>query len=289
MLKMTGLDVLFAAAGNLYLLLALAGICVAFWVGKTWARRLMYTALVIALFIAPIAPEIYRTIEYRGKVTKARALFEERCKTAGEKIYKTVENVEGVLLMNGRKRVNKSEQFDPNDPAGDDAHGLGYVESFLMGRVSDVQQTSKTTKEAYRYVDITDSDGQKRYRFIGKPTPRPASPDVFDLRLVKEVAPEPAPRYGVVWEDLSKPEDRQAWIAGSAIRIVDLQTKEVLGERIGYVIDKGQGDTNGGRSPWAYAAYTACPAFPRLHEQYPHKWALTRNFAEKVIKPVSGE
>lgn len=35
MQKMSGFDVLFAAAGNLYWLLALAGVCAAFWFGKT--------------------------------------------------------------------------------------------------------------------------------------------------------------------------------------------------------------------------------------------------------------
>lgn len=59
---MTGFDFLFAAAGNLYLLLALVGICAAFWMGKTWARKLTCAALVLALSIAPIAPEIYRTV-----------------------------------------------------------------------------------------------------------------------------------------------------------------------------------------------------------------------------------
>ena len=38
MLKLTGLDVVFAAAGNLYLLLALAGVCLALWNGTTWPR-----------------------------------------------------------------------------------------------------------------------------------------------------------------------------------------------------------------------------------------------------------
>ena len=70
MLKMTGFDVLLATAGNLYLLLALAGICFALWIGKTWARKLMYAAAVLARLIAPVAPEIHRAIEYRNNNLK---------------------------------------------------------------------------------------------------------------------------------------------------------------------------------------------------------------------------
>ncbi len=44
MLKLAGLDGLFAAAGNLYLLLMLAGILFALWKGKTWARKLGFAA-----------------------------------------------------------------------------------------------------------------------------------------------------------------------------------------------------------------------------------------------------
>ena len=100
MLKLTGFDTLFAVAGNLYLLLALAGVCLALWKGKTWLRKGIYAVLVLAAFIAPIAPEVYRQIEYRTRLTTAKSMFEERCKTAGEKIYKTVENVEGTTGAN---------------------------------------------------------------------------------------------------------------------------------------------------------------------------------------------
>jgi Tfp pilus assembly major pilin PilA len=154
MLKMSGFDVLFAGVGNLYLLLAVIGIGIALWKGKTWARKLMYAALVLAFAIAPIAPEIYRTVEYRSKLSKAEALFEERCKTAGEKIYKTVDNVEGVLLLEARKEASKSAQYELKDQAGDDAHDIGFIETFFMGKQNDFLLTDQNRGGSYRFVEV---------------------------------------------------------------------------------------------------------------------------------------
>jgi hypothetical protein len=59
----------------------------------------------------------------------------------------------------------------------------------------------------------------------------------------------PHPRYGVTYDDISTREERDYWIAGSSLKVIDLQTNEVMAERIGYMMDRGQGDTEeaGGR------------------------------------------
>ena len=48
-------------------------------------------------------------------------------------------------------------------------------------------------------------------------------------------------------------------------------------ERIGYMIDPGQGNNSGGRAPWLLAKQTGCP--------YPPDFGQTRNFVEKTLKP----
>src|SRR5687768_6779821 len=58
---------------------------------------------------------------------KAQAMFAERCKSAGEKIHKTVENVEGVYLLKIRpSSINYGDQYRLDDPYGRDLGGLGY-------------------------------------------------------------------------------------------------------------------------------------------------------------------
>lgn len=50
-------------------------------------------------------------------------------------------------------------------------------------------------------------------------------------------------------------------VEGSSLRVLDLQTNEVIAERIGYMMDWAQGSQAGGRSPWLFAADYACPSF----------------------------
>jgi hypothetical protein len=88
-------------------------------------------------------------------------------------------------------------------------------------------------------------------------------------------------RYGVTWDDISTREDREHWIAGSSIKVIDLQTREVVAERTGYLIDTGQGSTSGFRSPWGWAKSYA----PRC----PPKEESTLNFAARVLKPSTQE
>jgi hypothetical protein len=49
------------------------------------------------------------------------------------------------------------------------------------------------------------------------------------------------------------------------------------------MLDRGQGSTTGGRSPWLLAASTACPAFPGQHAEQANQ---TARFVEKVLSPV---
>lgn len=285
---MSGFDILFAAAGNLYLLLALAAICFALWIGKTWMRKLVYAVLALALFIAPIAPEIYRTIEYRGKLAKAQALFDERCKTAGEKIYKTVEGVDGLLIMKARpEKINLSDQYALDDPYGRDFGGEEYVASFLWGRNSNGTFTQSHKLNTYKFVELEDSSQKVISRYEANQMFSPAG--VPYLKLKAEIVGIRSAKYGVTWADSSTKEDRDQWIAGSLLRVVDLTSGEVIAERVGFMFDRALGDQSGGRSPWTYAEYQACPAYEKSANGYPIKSTRSREFIFKSLKPIKGE
>jgi hypothetical protein len=106
---------------------------------------------------------------------------------------------------------------------------------------------------------------------------------------LKKIPPVvPGPRYGVTYADISTIDDRKIWIAGSSLRVIDLETNEVIAERVGYMIDRGQGSEAGFRQPWADAAYIACPNFPFISDQrHVRQSDQTRNFVEKILKPAS--
>ena len=68
------------------------------------------------------------------RLAKAEAMFQERCKTAGEKIYRTVENVEGIFLLKLRPDgINYGNQFVMDDPYGRDLGG-GWIHSNIYPR-----------------------------------------------------------------------------------------------------------------------------------------------------------
>jgi hypothetical protein len=291
MLKLSGFDVLFAAAGNLYLLLALAGVCLALWKGETWQIKLLMTVLVLVMFLAPIAPEIYRQVEYRSRLATAKAMFAERCRIAGEKIYKTVENVEGIELVNPRqkRRYGIDEQYQSWSDAGfpGEEGGNAYIMDFLYfnkpqsgNHARELGQTPGGLR-GYPYVDVQEGDSRFRYRL------RDESQYVNDGDPVKahgkrELTNEAPPRYAISYENIEDPEGRANWIAGGRVALVDRSNGELLGEFIRYSLETGFGNTSGFRSPWAFAIQ--CP-----QTNYGGANGHIRSFVEKVLKPSQGK
>ena len=233
------------------------------------------------------------------KARRADALFKLHCSTAGETIKRKVTDVEGILLLKGRPgKPNYSDQFVMDDPYGRDLRGDGYIESFLKATHEPGRRYAALLKSppapdpnesiGYDYVDMADSVAGVRYRYTayvdqpGKIDPKFAL-NYFPVILQKMPATGQMPRYGVTYDDISTHEDRVHWIAGSSLKVIDLKTNEVVAERIGYMIDRGQGVTAGGRSPWLLAARMAYPAFPGQHANQSGQAA---RFVEKVLAPV---
>jgi len=239
----------------------------------------------------------------RARLATAEAMFAERCKKSGEFIHRTAENVEGIFLMKLRPNdLNYGDQYKLDDPYGRDVGGDGFMINFLLGRDPRGSIVEKgQVKNGYRYVEALDPKDDKRYRYTGSrkavgkqdataPNTRvelQRNPN-YDLNIYAFVldrvpAPGVMPRYGVTYDDISTREERDYWIAGSSLKVIDLQTNEVMAERIGYMLDRGQGDRGSGRSPWLFAADNACPPFPSTPGGQPFKMDQTRDFVEKVL------
>lgn len=260
-------------------------------------------ALLLAAVTVSCAQTALAKDDPKTRLAKAEAMFAERCKKAGVFIHRTAENVEGILLMKIRPdATNYDQQYELDDPYGHDVGGIGLINSFLQGRNQQGSLAFEAlVSKGYRYVEAIDPKDGKRYRYTGSmkvigqknrnaPNVRRAlevNPN-FDLNkyaytLDKVPAPGPAPRYGVIYDDISTREDRDYWIAGSSLKVTDLQTNEVMAERIGYMMDRGQGNTSGGRAPWLLAARNACPPFPRFQSNPPVQLQQTRYFVEAVL------
>ena len=273
-------------------------------------KRTTIGALLFSLLLAGCAgPSVDKAEQEaaQARFAKAEAMFQERCKTAGEFIYRTAENVEGVFLLKLRPGdINRGEQYRMDDPYGRDLRNEGYIETFVRGSFQ--ANTTGTPKPGspqylgYHYADAIDPKDGKRYRYTGgmkvvgrKDTNAKGvqmamerNPDydlnIYSFVLDKVPAPDPAPRYGVTYDDISTREERDYWIAGSSLKVIDLKTNEVMAERIGYMMDRGQGSKAGGRSPWLLAADNACPEFfPRRGSTVQPYQTLV--FVEKTLKP----
>jgi hypothetical protein len=283
-LDLTPFGAVLQSLGMLYWLFVLIVLSLIFFKIKDLAMKSVSLILFSAVFILPAALALIREIDQRQQaknhMVKVKAHFEMRCKTAGEKIKRTVENVDGLLLMKLRPKGDSShwaDQFYMNDPYGRDLYEEGYVESFLTKRGSLSSET-----DGYHYVDFFDVKEAHFFQFTA------IDRDAHSFSMRKKKIEKSSARYGVTFDDISTRQDREFWIAGGSLRIVDLLTQEVIAERIGYMLDLGQGSKAGFRSPWLFAAANACPEFiipkpsgSRASDQV----GQTRRFVEKVLKP----
>jgi hypothetical protein len=235
---------LLAAVGWFYLALALLAVALALWLPK--GRKAKTIAVLLVLALASILPiqgyqgyldEKKASDDYKLRFAKAKALFDERCKTAGEKIYRTVDGVESVLLIKSRsEKINFSDQYALDDPYGSDFYGDDYAASFLW------EKKEKTEWVGYKFVVLKNNTDASLTRFSLGAKKQNDEPEV--LKNITSTIPQ----FGVNYEDVSTLKDRDNWIAGSKLQVIQTQTGEVLGERIGWMFDSGLGSTSGGRS-----------------------------------------
>jgi hypothetical protein len=269
MLKMTGFDVLFQAAGWLYILATLAAMAFAVWVASRWWTKLIAAVSVFLIFAAYPYAVVRKEQEtqraQQERYARAKALFGERCKSAGETVLQTVSGVAGVLLMKARpKEINLDDQYRMDDPFGADCHGEECIADLLQITEGKDLNASLSSRLSSRlsFVDFVDPIDNKRYRYTGSIVPEAK----HRLTLKRTPTDAEIPIVGISWEDISSREDRDYWIAGGSLKVVNTKTGQILGERRGFMIDRAQGNRDGGRSPWAFAYDNACPKFPTVSD-----------------------
>lgn len=204
--------------------------------------------------------------EYLAKLSEAKAYYKDKCeKVAGIKIYKTVPDVEGLLLMKIRPMRGNRELADPNWPGaafGKEAYGDDYITSFLGNETRDIKDglmssdrgyigikypRNPDSLSGYRWVETVDPADDQRYRYsleykeVTRTSGRLIGGDgkPFTLKenvLERKLAPKTLPRYGVTFEDHVTPEERALWVASSTVKVLNLKTSEVLGEMTVYAI-----------------------------------------------------
>lgn len=238
-----------------------------------------------------------------AQVRAGKALWEEKCRTvAGEKIYRRVENVEGLLLMKVRPQAGErewSDQMWPGAAFALEATGEGYIKTFLgyehasnpEGRNDPVTPSNRgyvnTDRRpgglpGYRWVEVIDEKDVKRYRYAGRydepwKTDSSYSKSYVRFNLDRTLSTLPSPRYGVTYEDHVIPEERALGVASSTIKVLDLKTNEVMGEMTRYAWSPGT-PSRPNPSPWL-TAYK-CPGHAV------GAGAATRKFVDQILIPA---
>ncbi|WP_269633616.1 hypothetical protein [Pelomonas sp. BJYL3] len=247
-----------------------------------------------------------REAAYKEKYAKAKALFEERCKTAGVVVKRTVKDVEGIELAKIRQPIpwGGKEYFDPMYPEAAMARehrGDDYIKQFLMSEFVNPADSGRRgalgppaaeelfkhfpAKRGYSFVEYVDSTNGQRFRCT--PDWSRQHPNWVDGQHHCKPVDRTATRYALDYEDLVEPADRALWVAGTRLKVVDKQTGNVLAELTRYVWDPGFGASTTGRWPWQHAnsggGDQMCP------HQAGEKADVSRKFIDEVIKAKQGE
>ena len=234
--------------------------------------------LVLFIFIIPLQARLSLKIqekreapikaERQAKYEAAKAVFDEQCKKAGEKIYRTVDNVDGIMLLKVRleedNEINRSSWDLFADPMWSDAaianieRSNGYIPSFL----------GFGTAKKYLFVDVLEKDGSiSRYlNYKGR--------EHIDIKNPSDPA-----RYAVTYENNVDPELRKYWVAGITIKIIDRQTDELLAEKTIFSFEPGLGSKATGRMPWLDHPEHCSELLRRLEYNHP-----TSKFTFQVLK-----
>ena len=236
---------------------------------------------------------------------ESKAIFEERCKSAGEKIYQTAENVEGITLLNVPK---ESPQSSYNDPMWENAalYWAGteeeYIEQFLFweirndknpmvhlesvdprpsareaqirlwGHPTNMTEYQKAYR-GYRYIDVQQKDKRfLRYRY-------PDDKDRKDKDTLLIQAIERPSRYALEYKPIVELEDRKHWIAGLTVNIYDLQIHALMATKTWYALNPKQGHAY---QTWEWSRSEHCPA-GEVDITY------IRFFVNRVIQPKQGD
>lgn len=253
--------------------------------------KIIVAIIILVAMVSPVAIRVANLQEkqrlHQAKLDEANKLFESRCKNAGEHISKIIDGVDSVVWMKWRNLgVNPSDQYMLYDPYGHDCSGEYCIQDLLratLGLENDPQK-KQPYHSGFEYVETIDPRDNQLYRYrLRLPEPHPALSSYPSPVLEREAIREGSASYGITWDDISTKEDRDKWIAGGSLKIIDLKTNEVVAERIGYLMDRGQGSLAGFRSPWVLAACNACPAFAG-GMGHPYLW--TSSYVKRILIPT---
>jgi len=211
----------------------------------------------------PKLPEAPQQSTYRPGMSQ-RDYFQALCeREAGEFIYKTVDDVEGIYQIRprhyARDPIDLHSQYALEDPYGYARWEAVNPHFIFIG------------KKGYSFFEAPDHSG-RFVRYTG-----------YDGRhrdtLQQETVQQLKARYGYFWRGIERPHMRDMIIAGGELVIVDLKTNEIIALRRGFSYS-GQVRNSPTRISWSISI--SCP-----NDSTRKNLFYTEEFMHRVLKPLS--
>ena len=257
MLELTGVASLLRGVPVVYWLLALGALALAIRLPKKRLWKGIAGALVLVLLGYLPVTNFLEAKRREDFAKEAWTRFRQLCETkSGEKIYKTFSGVKSVLVIKPLPPATEKDLYDQfwyGDPYSDSAiykrditHTLRMLNKTLVA--------PKTDGDGFDFFELQERSDAPKHVSVFKSQKAP-------FWRKSEPYTGPMSRFGLSWDDISEPTNRQYWIAGSRFSVVDLTDNSVVAERIGFFIEAGFGSTAGQRRPWqsSHGERTTCP------------------------------
>ncbi|MGH7147642.1 MAG: hypothetical protein ACREIJ_07065 [Nitrospiraceae bacterium] len=174
---------------------------------------------------------------YKPEMTPEQ-YFDHLCKAeAGEFIYKTVENVEGLYQMRPRPKVNyeANHLYALEEPYGG-PEGSNQPEYFFVqpGRYRFFESSALARKGSNGPQETQQPSYSGDFQADAKVV-RSFGYDGHKLETMqKENVGVRKSGYGYTWRGITRSHDRELGVGGSELVVLDLQTNEVLAVHRGY-------------------------------------------------------
>ena len=242
-------------------------------------RIVVVSVIAVAFSILPVL-SWWHTHERKAYAAAARAYYEKLCaEKAGIKIYRKVSGVKSVVVVKPLPPSTDADNFNQywyGDPYSGPASEIRLRATYARMVAKNAPNGDNVHGDALEFAEVPAAIELKAGGpYVRVSHQRGASSVSFEPLL------QPTSRFAVEWEDISTPEDRKYWVAGSRFRVLDLVEQAIVAERIGFVIEGGLGSRAGGRRPWltGHKPTTTCP---------PADDYTDRKFLLRVLDPTGG-
>jgi len=200
-----------------------------------------------------------KEIERKKNSEEAYEYFKNKCESqAGEFIYRTVENVEGLYQMRLRDPRDYFDRMRYGD-IPEDPYGHTNVEAqkpwvlfvknpsgryqFLETKKAPTMRGYKLNIDYLKFAKRPVFTGQKfwRYELIDEPYTNSGSPMYRQAIQVDDLKS----KYGFTWKEVRDEKDKEVGVWGGEISVVDLKNKEVIAIKRGFVLINKYGGRSG--------------------------------------------